>query len=131
MITNNQSLGDFEIVEILHYDYVNSEIYFVSTENPEPDSELDPKLRNVFSMKIVESKITKNSRKLKRACHTCDAALRPCGKWTAQIFASPQDDRPYILRTCKGPSTPFVDLTFINSESVTSNLLVEGKVPLT
>ena len=95
--------GLFEVTDILDYDPVRKEVYFMSTENPnlKPNEDEDPKLRrdfkfsalillakapsiktapgqsmkilirNMFSMKIIESKVSANTRKLNRECKTC------------------------------------------------------------
>ena len=43
-------LGLFEVTEILDYDPVRKEVYFMSTENPnlKPNEDEDPKLRRDF-----------------------------------------------------------------------------------
>ena len=70
-------LGLFEVTDILDYDPVRKEVYFMSTENPNLNAKepQDPKLRNMFSMKIIESKVSANTRKLRRECRTCQESF--------------------------------------------------------
>ena len=109
--------GTFEILEIIEYDPVTYQIYFMSTEM-DPDDPLykDDQLNggeraNLWSMKLRESFIDKSTRPLKRSCQTCVPGARPCRNWKV----SSVKENGVFLRSCLGPSVPFVDLLVPNS----------------
>ena len=104
--------GNFEVLEIISYDPVTYQIYFISTEQPPDDPVyIDDKLNgaersNLWSMKIRESKINKSTRLLKRNCETCPEGYRPCKNWQVKDVK----EGGMFLRSCLGPSVPFDEL---------------------
>ena len=111
-ITTCLTQGTFEVLEILSYDPVTYNIYFMSTEQPPNDplfknDELNGGERaNMWSMKIRENKINHSTRLLKRNCQTCRSATRPCQNWRVKSI----ENGGIFLRDCLGPNVPFVEL---------------------
>ena len=124
--------GTFEVLEIIDYDPVTYQVYFMSTEtDPSSDDPLykDEQLNggeraNMWSMKIRESFIEKSSRPLKRRCRTCVPSARLCRNWKVSAV----QDNGVFLRSCLGPSVPFVDLLVPNStQSSNATLIVDNR----